>query len=98
LLVLVISRRDADATAAKADALGLSFPIVMQRQWEISKQYGMFATPIAYLIDEEGIVMHDVAVGIGPILALTGEDGPESYATESLRPRSVGNALRGVPV
>jgi len=98
LQVLVISRRDADATAAKADALGLSLPIVMQRHWEISMQYGMFATPIAYLIDAEGIVVHDVAVGVGPILALAGENGPESYATESLRPRSVGNAPRGVPV
>jgi peroxiredoxin len=98
LQVLVISRRDADATASKANALGLSFPIAMQRHWEISKQYGMFATPIGYLIDEQGIVVHDVAVGVEPILALAGEDGPESYAAESLRPRSVGNALRGVPV
>ena len=34
----MISRRDAEATAAKAAALGLSFPIVMQKQWEISLQ------------------------------------------------------------
>jgi len=31
----------------------------------------MFATPIAYLIDESGIIIHDVAVGLEPILALT---------------------------
>ena len=48
LSVLVISRRDADATRAKAKALGLTFPIVMQKQWEISLKYGMFATPIGY--------------------------------------------------
>ncbi|MCE9527110.1 MAG: peroxiredoxin family protein [Planctomycetales bacterium] len=70
LQVLVISRRDAEATAAKAAALGLSFPIVMQQQWEISKEYGMFATPIGYLIDEQGILASDVAVGVEPILAL----------------------------
>lgn len=70
LAVLVISRRDAEATAAKAAALGLTFPIVMQKQWEISLQYGMFATPIGYLIDEQGIVVKDVAVGVEPILAL----------------------------
>jgi peroxiredoxin len=70
LQVLVISRRDAEATGAKADALGLSYPIVMQKQWEISKQYGMFATPIGYLIDEQGIIAKDVAVGVKPILAL----------------------------
>jgi hypothetical protein len=28
----------------------------------------MFATPIGYLIDEEGIILRDVAVGVGPIL------------------------------
>ncbi len=73
LQVLVISRRDAEATAAKAAALGLGYPIVMQRQWEISLLYGMFATPIGYLIDEQGIVVKDVAVGVEPILALSDE-------------------------
>jgi peroxiredoxin len=70
LQVLVISRRDADATFAKSDALGLTYPIVMQKQWEISLQYGMFATPIGYLLDEQGIIVRDVAVGVEPILAL----------------------------
>ena len=73
LSVVVISRHDADATAAKAQALGLTFPIVMQKQWEISLKYGMFATPIGYLIDEQGIVVNDVAVGVDPILALADE-------------------------
>lgn len=70
LHVLMISRRDADATRAKAASLGLSFPIIMQKQWEVSLQYGMFATPIAYLIDERGVLLSDVAVGVEPILAL----------------------------
>ena len=68
--VLVVSRREAEATRTKAAALGLSFPIVLQKQWEISLQYAMFATPIAYLIDEQGILASDVAVGVEPILAL----------------------------
>jgi hypothetical protein len=42
----------------------------MQKQWEVSLQYGMFATPIAYLIDEQGILLSDVAVGVEPILTL----------------------------
>jgi hypothetical protein len=33
----------------------------------------MFATPIGYLIDEEGILLSDVAVGVEPILALAEE-------------------------
>jgi hypothetical protein len=69
----MISRRDADATRAKAAELGLSFPIVMQKSWEISLKYAKFATPIGYLIDEQGVIASDVAVGVGPILALAGE-------------------------
>ena len=85
LQVLVVSRRDVEANRAKAARLGLSFPIVLQKQWEVSLQYAMFATPIGYLIDEQGILASDVAVGVGPILALAGEGVPESYASESWR-------------
>jgi peroxiredoxin len=84
LHVLMISRRDAEATRAKAESLGLTFPIVMQWQWEVSLQYGMFATPIGYLIDEQGIVAKDVAVGIAPILALA--DEPQTADAEIDRP------------
>jgi len=70
LQVLVISRRDPDATRNKAETLGLTYPIVMQKQWELSLKYGMFATPIGYLIDEQGLLLSDVTVGIGPILEL----------------------------
>jgi len=30
----------------------------------------MFATPIAYLVDEQRIIAHDVAIGVDPILSL----------------------------
>jgi hypothetical protein len=33
----------------------------------------MFATPIGYLIDEQGVLLSDVAVGVEPILALVEE-------------------------
>ena len=82
--MLVVSRRDVEANRAKATGLGLTFPIVLQKQWEVSLQYAMFATPVGYLIDEEGILASDVAVGVGPILALAGEGVHESYAGESL--------------
>ena len=87
LQVLVVSRRDVEANRTKAAALGLTFPIVLQRQWEISLQYAMFATPIGYLIDERGILASDVAVGVGPILALADESVRDSGDNpESLRP------------
>jgi peroxiredoxin len=85
LQVLVVSRGDAEANRTKASALGLSYPIVLQRQWEISLKYAMFATPIAYLIDEQGIILRDVAVGVGPILTLAEEPVPSpSESVETL--------------
>jgi peroxiredoxin len=70
LNVLVISRGDVEENRDKASELGLTFPIVLQKKWEVSLKYAMFATPIGYLIDEEGILLSNVAVGVEPILAL----------------------------
>lgn len=81
--VLVVSRRDIEANRAKAMALGLTFPIVLQKQWEVSLKYALFATPIGYLIDEQGILASDVAVGVGPILALADHAVHELNAGES---------------
>jgi peroxiredoxin len=83
LQVLVVSRRDFEANRAKAAALGLTFPILLQKQWEVSLKYAMFATPIGYLIDEQGFLASNVAVGVAPILALANEGVRESYAGES---------------
>lgn len=80
LRVLVVSRRDLEASRAKAEKLGLTFPIVLQRQWEISLKYAKFATPIGYLIDEQGTITSDVAVGVGPILALADQGAPAHLA------------------
>ena len=49
---------------------GLTFPVVLQRQWEISREYGMFGTLVGHLIDENGCVAADPATGAEPILAL----------------------------
>jgi len=68
--VLMISRGDVEANRQKAAEHGVTFPVALQRHWEISRAYGMFATPIAYLVDELGVIASDVAVGSGPILSL----------------------------
>jgi peroxiredoxin len=83
LQVVVVSRRGFEDNRAKAAKLGLSFPIVVQQQWEISREYGMFATPIGYLIDERGIIARDVAVGVEPILGLAEEP---VWATDRCEP------------
>jgi hypothetical protein len=68
--VLMVSRRDAKANRQKAKQHGLTFPVVLQKQWEISLRYGIFATPVGYLIDEQGVIAADVASGVESILAL----------------------------
>ena len=79
LQVLVVSRGDVEENRVKAAKLGLSFPIVLQKQWEVSLKYAMFATPIGYLIDEQGMITSDVAVGVEPILALADEPIQKPY-------------------
>jgi peroxiredoxin len=80
LQVLMVSRSGLEANREKAAEHGLTFPIVLQRHWEISRQYGMFATPIAYLIDEEGTIAAEVAVGSEEILTLAGADRSQAVS------------------
>jgi peroxiredoxin len=71
--VVMVSRGDVEGNRVKAAEHGITFPVVLQRQWEISRQYAMFATPVAYLIDEKGIVAREVATGGEAILSLLSE-------------------------
>lgn len=68
--VIMVSRGGEEENRRKALAHGLSFPVVLQKHWEVSRLYAMFATPIAYLIDEGGVIAAHVAVGADPILNL----------------------------
>ena len=45
--------------------------MLLQKQWEVSRDYAFFATPVAYLIDETGAIAADVAVGVDAVLELT---------------------------
>jgi peroxiredoxin len=68
--IVMISRGEIEENKRKAKAFGYSFPVLLQNGWEISKEYAMFATPIGYLIDADGIIVKDVAQGNEAILAL----------------------------
>jgi peroxiredoxin len=85
LEVLMISRRDREANQAKVAERGVTFPVVLQQHWEISRDYGMFATPIGYLIDEQGIIAKDVAVGAEAILALVGDASRPDQGKEAVK-------------
>jgi hypothetical protein len=68
--MMMVSRGEPNENRAKVKEYGLTFPVVLQQQWEISRLYAMFATPMAYLIDEAGFIAYDVAAGVEPIVKL----------------------------
>lgn len=68
--IVMISRGDEGENQRKIIEHGLTFPVGLQPHWEVSRAYGMFATPIAFLIDENGVIARDVAVGSDAILSL----------------------------
>jgi peroxiredoxin len=76
LEVVMISKGEPTENRAKVKEYGLTFPVVLQQQWEVSRRYAMFATPIAYLIDEAGVITQDVAVGADSVLDLIARAEP----------------------
>lgn len=68
--VVMVSRGDLERNRRKAAEFGMTFPVVLQEQWKLSREYAKFATPIAYLIDGGGRIAADVALGVDAILAL----------------------------
>jgi peroxiredoxin len=68
LRVLMIGRGDPEANRRKASEHKITFPVALQRHWEVSRLYGMFATPIGYLINQEGFLISNVLVGVDAIL------------------------------
>jgi peroxiredoxin len=69
LPILMVSRGEPDANREKVAELGLTFPVVLQRRWDLSRQYRKFATPVAYLIDPNGLIASRAVVG-GALLGL----------------------------
>jgi peroxiredoxin len=73
--ILMISRGDLEANRAKIEEHELNVPVALQRHWEISRAYGIFATPVAFWIDANGVLAADVAVGMERILKLAQKAG-----------------------
>jgi len=74
LALMMVGRGDTEENRKKAEQNGFDFPVVLQKKWELSKQYGIFATPVAFLINEEGVIERDVAAGADAILELIHRD------------------------
>lgn len=73
--LLMVSRGEVEANRAKVRQQGLTFPVVLQRHWEVSRRYAMFATPVAYLINEAGLIAAEVATGPEAVMALLARAG-----------------------
>jgi len=73
LSLIMIGRGEIDENREKAEKFGFEFPVVLQDKWKLSKEYGIFATPVAFLIAENGLIAQDVAVGKDAILALAAD-------------------------
>src|SRR5262249_26862757 len=54
--VLAINHAEPDAASCRAREVGGSFPVLVQQEWNVSRQYEVFATPFAFLIDPRGII------------------------------------------
>ena len=86
----MVSRQDVETNRQKVAKLGLTFPVLLQQSWEISLLYAMFATPIGYLIDEQGVLASDAATGVEPILALAARQTVSTNGEHPRRPVSLG--------
>jgi hypothetical protein len=69
--VILVGRGNAEENHRKAAQHGFEFPVLIQdRKWKVSNEYGILATPVAFLIGENGDIARDAAVGRDAILAL----------------------------
>jgi methylamine dehydrogenase accessory protein MauD len=54
--VIVVNNGDPEATRDWTGKLSVSFPVLVQERYELSKRYEAFATPFGFLIDERGVI------------------------------------------
>jgi peroxiredoxin len=73
LEVVIIGRGEPEENRLKAEEFQFTCAVALQKRWEVSRAYGIFATPVGYLIDEHGVIVHDVAMGSDAIVALAQE-------------------------
>jgi peroxiredoxin len=70
LALIMVGRGEPEENRRKADLHGFDFPVVVQPGWKLSKEYGIFTAPVAFLIDENGRIAQNVATGVNQILAI----------------------------
>jgi peroxiredoxin len=68
--IVMVSRGEIEENRRKAETYGFEFPVVVQDRWKLSRKYGIFATPVAFLIGEDSRTERAVAVGFDQIRSL----------------------------
>jgi peroxiredoxin len=70
LEMAMISKEDPEANREKVKEHELTFPVMLQKKWEVSRDYAFFGTPVGYLIDSAGVIIADAAIGVDAVLEL----------------------------
>ena len=65
-----MSRGSAEENRGKYKDHGIDFKVGLQPGWRVSRDYGIFATPVAFLIGEDGVIARDVAKGSDEVVAV----------------------------
>jgi peroxiredoxin len=73
LAIVMVGRGQAAQNTGKVMQHGIEFPVLLQERWKLSREYGIFDTPVAFLIDPNGIILRDVAKGPDEIMTLAHE-------------------------
>ena len=75
--IVLISRGEVEMNREWARRSGVTSPMALQRFWDVSQDFELVATPVAFLIDEYGIVAAAAAIGEEAILTLTAGQGTD---------------------
>jgi len=70
-----------DGSVDEHKTLGLKAPIIIDPDYRVAAQLGMFGTPSAVLVDETGTIVTETAVGAKNIWALLGRYGTNGTST-----------------
>jgi hypothetical protein len=62
-----------DGDKAQHEELGLDSPIVLDAGYKTAEKFGMFGTPSAVLVNEQGKIVSETAIGAAEIWSLVGK-------------------------
>jgi peroxiredoxin len=96
--VLLVSQGSPEENRRLADEHGWRFEVLLDDDWDVGQTWGASGTPTGYLVDAEGRVASDLAVGADALLALLqrGDRPSNGDGNGAAGARSSGMTLRDV--